>query len=117
MRRAVKYFAILYVDHRQRRSRFGAAWKTFLKIVLLGIVAGHCDLDIFLDPAFLHFPRPGERSKWYPGLYRTPRPANLFRALRDADRQGPWRNQYYHAIEAHPGSQLPRLEGKFVPLE
>ncbi|OWZ01022.1 hypothetical protein PHMEG_00027668 [Phytophthora megakarya] len=114
LRRAVKYFAILYAERRQRRSRFGAAWKSFLKFVLLCIVAGHCDL---LDPVFLHFPRPGKRSKWYSGLHCTPRPANLFQALRDVDRQDPWRNQYRHAIENHPGSQLPRLEGKFIPQE
>ncbi|OWY90614.1 hypothetical protein PHMEG_00041181, partial [Phytophthora megakarya] len=117
LRRVVKYFANLYVERRQRRSRFGAAWKSFLKFVLLCIVAGHCDLDILLDPVFLHFPRPGERSKWYPGLHCTSRPANLFQALRDVDRQDPWRNQYRHAIEDHPGSQLPRLDGKFIPQE
>ncbi|OWZ07781.1 hypothetical protein PHMEG_00019790, partial [Phytophthora megakarya] len=96
LRRAVKYFTILYAERMQRRSRFGAAWKNFLKFVLLSIVAGHCDLDILLDPVFLHFPRPGE-------------PANLFQALRDADRQDPWRNQYRHPIEDHPGYQLPVL--------
>ncbi|OWZ00581.1 hypothetical protein PHMEG_00028193 [Phytophthora megakarya] len=117
LRCAVKYFAIVYVERKQRRSRFGVAWKSFLKIVLLSIVAGDCDLDILLDPVVLHFPRPGERSKWYPGLHYTPRPANLFQALRYADRQDPWRNQYRHAIEDHPSSQLPRLEGKFIPLE
>ncbi|OWZ02947.1 hypothetical protein PHMEG_00025405 [Phytophthora megakarya] len=117
LRRAVTYFAILYAEGRQRWSRFGAAWKSFLKFVLLCIVAGHCDLDILLDRVFLHFPRPGECSKWYPGLHCTPRPANLFQALRDVDRQDPWRNQYRHAIEDHPGSQLPRLEGKFIPQE
>ncbi|OWZ01751.1 hypothetical protein PHMEG_00026803, partial [Phytophthora megakarya] len=99
------------ISEPQRRSRFGAAWKSFLKFVLLSIVAGHCDLDILLDPVFLHFPRPGERSKWHPDLHCILRPANLFQALRDADPQDPWRNQYRHAIEDHPGSQFPRLEG------
>ena len=44
-------------QRKQRRSRFGARWKAFLKFLLSGMVAGYCDLDILLDPFFLHYPR------------------------------------------------------------
>jgi hypothetical protein len=33
---------------------------------LQGMIAGHCDLDILLDPFFLHFPAFREVSPWYP---------------------------------------------------
>ncbi|OWZ14137.1 hypothetical protein PHMEG_00012424 [Phytophthora megakarya] len=71
--------AVYHGFHAMGGSR--EASDSFLKIVLLSIVAGHCDFDILLDPVFLHFPRPGERSKWYPGLHCTPRPANLFQVF------------------------------------
>ncbi|OWY97382.1 hypothetical protein PHMEG_00032100 [Phytophthora megakarya] len=116
LKAAVTYFAILYQGRKQRRSRLGAAWKKFLPYVLRCIEAGVCDLDIFLDPYFLHFPRREETSVWYPGLGCDTQPANLFQALREVDAAEPWRNQYRAQIQDHPGSQLPRLLGKFVPL-
>ncbi|OWY98081.1 hypothetical protein PHMEG_00031246 [Phytophthora megakarya] len=58
-----------------------AAWKRLLPYVLRCIEAGVCDLDIFLDPYFLHFPRREETSVWYPGLGCDTQPANLFQAL------------------------------------
>ena len=53
---------------RQRRSRAGPRWKRVLQLILQGMIDGLCDLDILLDPIFLHFPRPNEARVWYPGL-------------------------------------------------
>ena len=40
---------------RQRRSRAGPRWKRVLQLILQGMIDGLCDLDILLDPMFLHF--------------------------------------------------------------
>ncbi|OWZ00704.1 hypothetical protein PHMEG_00028048 [Phytophthora megakarya] len=71
---------------------------------------------MFLDPYFLHFTRREETSVCYPGLGCDTQPTNLFQVLRDVDAAETSRNQYRAQIQDHPGSQLPRLPGKFVPL-
>uniref|UniRef100_A0AAV1U2A4 Uncharacterized protein n=1 Tax=Peronospora matthiolae TaxID=2874970 RepID=A0AAV1U2A4_9STRA len=57
-RRYERFMQAFWRQRKQRRSRFGARWKNFLKMILSGMIAGHCDLDILLDPFFLHYPRP-----------------------------------------------------------
>ncbi|GMF41749.1 unnamed protein product [Phytophthora fragariaefolia] len=42
-----------YTTRKQRRSRAGGRWKSFLRQVLKGMLAGHRDLDIRLDPPLL----------------------------------------------------------------
>ncbi|KAF4149988.1 hypothetical protein GN958_ATG00821, partial [Phytophthora infestans] len=44
-----------------RRSHAGRAWKRVLVIIVLAIQDGWCDVDILLDPSFLHLPRRGIR--------------------------------------------------------
>ncbi|POM62668.1 hypothetical protein PHPALM_28137 [Phytophthora palmivora] len=45
-------------NSRQRRSRAGAAWKQFLQRHLIPVLRQQrCDLDVLLDPFFLHFPK------------------------------------------------------------
>ncbi|KAF4141583.1 hypothetical protein GN958_ATG09226, partial [Phytophthora infestans] len=43
-----------------RRSHAGRAWKRVLVILVLAIQDGWCDVDILLDPSFLHLPRRGD---------------------------------------------------------
>jgi hypothetical protein len=57
MRDGHRFWKNLWLGRKQRRSRAGARLKTLLKHFLAGMVAGHCDLDLLLDPFFLHFPR------------------------------------------------------------
>ncbi|KAF4133178.1 hypothetical protein GN958_ATG17632, partial [Phytophthora infestans] len=43
-----------------RRNHAGRAWKRVLVILVLAIQDGWCDVDILLDPSFLHLPRRGD---------------------------------------------------------
>ena len=104
---------VYWNQRKQRRSRLGASWKRFLQFVLRGLIAGHCDLDILLDPFLLHYPRSHESGRWYPGLGTTQDPADLVTALQLVDEADPWRNQFRSAIADHPGSSIDRLVGKF----
>ncbi|ETP28465.1 hypothetical protein F442_22239 [Phytophthora nicotianae P10297] len=67
-RRASRYLEAFYTDRKQRRSRAGARWKSFLQHVLTGLLRGSCDMDLLLDPFFLKFPRPGEAGAWCSGI-------------------------------------------------
>ena len=91
-------------ERNQRRSRSGPKWKIVLRTILQGIIAGHCDLDILLDPIFLHFPRLKEAKTWYPGSSagRTDIP-NLVTALSVDDEAEPWKNHFAHQYRITPG--------------
>ena len=82
------------------------------------MIDGDCDLNILLDPFFLHHPRIHEERVWYPGLGHNADPADpadLVAALEMADQNDSWRNQFRNAYWDHPGSQVPRLQDKFKP--
>ena len=67
----------------------------FHPLFLQGMMEGHCDLDILLDPFFLHFPASSEKRIGYPGLgCKTTKIPNLITAYLLADSAEPWRNQY-----------------------
>ena len=81
------------------------------------LVLGHCDLDILLDPIFLHFPRPNEVKTWYPGLSegRTDIPT-LVTALSMGDEAEPWKNQFRFSISDHDPTtsrQILSVQSKF----
>ena len=84
-------------------------------MILQGMIDGLCNLDILLDPMFLHFPRPNEVRVWYPGLsiQRASIP-NLITALSINHAAERWRNQFRTSIAYHPSSSLQRLVGKFL---
>ncbi|KAG1695475.1 hypothetical protein DVH05_019631 [Phytophthora capsici] len=103
----------LCIDRKQRRSRAGPKWKKILAIILRGIVRGHCDIDLFLDPFILHFPRKSEQGTWYPGLGARNAPTDLLAALALVDVSEPWRNQFRSNPQDHPGLRVARLDGKF----
>ncbi|KAG1697407.1 hypothetical protein DVH05_016282 [Phytophthora capsici] len=77
-------------DCRVRRMRAGPRWKRLLKHLMAGLKSGECDLDLLLDPYFLHFPARGEQVCWYPGQGERQRPADLLAALQIVDRTDPW---------------------------
>ena len=66
-------------------------------MILSGMIASHCDLDILLDPFFLHYPRIHKERVWYPGLGHSDDSTDLLEALDTADREDPWRNQFRNA--------------------
>ncbi|GMF22414.1 unnamed protein product [Phytophthora fragariaefolia] len=107
------FMAQFWLDRKQRRSRLGPKWQTLLKHLLAGMVAGHCDLDLLLDPFFLHLPRTSEHGFWYPGLGASRAPADLVQALSIVDAANPWRNQYRTNPNDHPGYHIVRLDGNF----
>ncbi|ETI46918.1 hypothetical protein F443_08765 [Phytophthora nicotianae P1569] len=78
--RASRYLEAFYTDRKQRRSRAGARCKSFLQQVLICMLQGYCDLDLLLDPFFLHFPRQGEAGAWYPGIEDGADPEDLLKA-------------------------------------
>ncbi|ETM40422.1 hypothetical protein L914_13617 [Phytophthora nicotianae] len=80
-RRASRYLEAFYTDRKQRRSRPGDRWKSFLQQVFIGMLRGYCDLDLLLDQLFLHFPRQGEVGAWYPGIEDGADPADLLETL------------------------------------
>ncbi|KAG1704265.1 hypothetical protein DVH05_006274 [Phytophthora capsici] len=104
-------------DRRVRRMRAGPRWKRLLKHLMAGLKSGECDLDLLLDPYFLHFPARGEQVCWYPGQGERQCPADLLAALEIVDRADPWRNQHRANIADHPGSRLARLDRKFFPAD
>ncbi|ETP28183.1 hypothetical protein F442_22530 [Phytophthora nicotianae P10297] len=113
-RRARRYLDAFCTDHKQRRFRAGARWKSFLQQVLIGLLRGYCDLDLLLNPYFLYFPRPGEAGAWYLGIEDGADPADLLEALAITDAADRWRNHYRDVPEDHPALRIARLRGKFV---
>ena len=55
----------LWNQRKQRRSLAGPRWKAIVRFVLQGMIAGHFDLYILLDPFFLHFP---SHREYPPGI-------------------------------------------------
>ena len=71
---------------RATRTRSGPRWKTALRFILQGMIDGHCDLDLFLYPFFMHLPSLVEMCPWYPGLGDSQKNiANLISALTRLD--------------------------------
>ncbi|KAI9986066.1 hypothetical protein PInf_024913 [Phytophthora infestans] len=111
-----------------RRSHAGRAWKRVLVILVLAIQDGWCDVDILLDPSFLHPPRRGDKVAWFPGsvsrqanledpnLHR-PEHTSLLETLREIDEAEPWRIQFRGDPSQHPGHQIQRLVGKFFHVQ
>ena len=92
-RQADPELAIFDEERRQRRSQIGPRWKTIIRFILQGMIEGHCDLDIRLDPFILHFPSSSEKVLWCSGLgCKMTKIPNLITALSLADSAEPWRN-------------------------
>lgn len=51
------WLAVYKKERSNRRSHAGGHWKAFLDIFILAMREGWCDLDLLLDPFFLHLPK------------------------------------------------------------
>ncbi|POM76617.1 Hypothetical protein PHPALM_6123 [Phytophthora palmivora] len=91
------------------------------------MIEGRCDLDLLLDPFFLHFPKRTDEA-WYAGIearranladpqLNRREPADLLEALSESDTADPWRNHYRDHTADHPARHLPRLDHKFFGLQ
>ncbi|KAJ8575688.1 hypothetical protein ON010_g3526 [Phytophthora cinnamomi] len=105
--------AAYHKQRRQRRSRAGAAWRRFLlKHVIPALRQRQCDLDILLDPLFLHFPKSRVPKHWFPQF--TDGASTLADALKIVDLAEPWRLQYRQSPQNHPAMGIARLRDKFL---
>ena len=87
-----------------------------LRYILQGMIHGHCDLDVLLDPFFMHLPSQLEIRPLYPGL-GDPRkniPSRII-ALARLGSAKRWRNQFQSRIEDRSGSSIARLFAKLFP--
>ncbi|OWY98678.1 hypothetical protein PHMEG_00030499, partial [Phytophthora megakarya] len=113
-------------DRRQQRIRAGESWRKLVGDVVLMMRAQWADIDLLLDPYFLHLPTKQDRVRWYPGSVsraanlaqpsaNLPEPTNLITALCECDQADPWRNHYTDPGSVHPLRNIPRLVNKFNP--
>ncbi|OWY97991.1 hypothetical protein PHMEG_00031355 [Phytophthora megakarya] len=113
-------------DRRQRRIRAGESWRKLLGDVVLMMRAKWADIDILLDPYFLHLPTKQDRVRWYPGSVsraanlaqptaNLPEPIDLITALFECDQADHWRNHYRDPGSVHPSRNIPPLVNKFNP--
>ncbi|OWZ08873.1 hypothetical protein PHMEG_00018518 [Phytophthora megakarya] len=58
---------VYHQDRRQRRIRAGESWRRMLGEVVLMMRAQWADIDVLLDPYFLHLPTTRDWLRWYPG--------------------------------------------------
>ncbi|GMG15686.1 unnamed protein product [Phytophthora fragariaefolia] len=102
-----------YEQRRQRRSRAGAAWRRFLtRDVIPALRHSQCDLDILLDPFFLHFPKSRVTKHWFPKL--DVGASSLAEALDILDLEEPWRLQFRHNPQDHPAIRVACLRNKLL---
>ncbi|OWY93583.1 LOW QUALITY PROTEIN: hypothetical protein PHMEG_00036968 [Phytophthora megakarya] len=109
---------------KNRRFHAGARWKQILRLFLIVMREGWCDLDLLLDPYFLHFPKRTDEVTWYPGIearsaniadpqLNRREPADLIKALGECDAADPWRTDYRLHYAGHPARRIARLAGNF----
>ncbi|KAE8909729.1 hypothetical protein PF005_g22222 [Phytophthora fragariae] len=122
------WLAVYRKERNNRRSHAGNRWKAFLELLILAMREGWCDLDLLLDPFFLHFPKRSETVTWFPGLttrqanleYPTlhrREPVDLLAALDEGNSADPWRNHYRDLPQQHPANSISRLTDKFFGVQ
>ncbi|POM74054.1 Hypothetical protein PHPALM_9037 [Phytophthora palmivora] len=111
-----------------RRSHAGNRWKRMLLTLIQAMIEGWCDLDLLLDPFFLHFPKRTDEVVGYTGIearhanladpqLNRREPTDLLEALAVADTADPWSNHFRDHTTDHPARQLPQLDRKFFGLQ
>ncbi|OWZ18235.1 hypothetical protein PHMEG_0007716 [Phytophthora megakarya] len=102
-------------------------WKQILQLFLIAMREGWCDLDLLLDPYFLHFPKRTDEVAWYAGiealsanradpqLHRR-EPADPIEALAECDAADPWRTHYRLRHAGRPARRIARLAGIFFNM-
>ncbi|OWY90509.1 hypothetical protein PHMEG_00041339, partial [Phytophthora megakarya] len=115
-----------HADRRKRRMRAGENWRKLLGDMVVMMRAKWADVDLLLDPYFLHLPTKQDRVRWYPGSVsraanlaqptaNIPEPIDLITALFECDQADTWRNHYRDPGSVHPSRNIPRLVQKFNP--
>ncbi|OWZ01377.1 hypothetical protein PHMEG_00027246 [Phytophthora megakarya] len=104
------YLVTFVVERKNRRSHAVARWKQILNLFLIAMREGWCDLDLLLEPYFLHFPKRTDEVAWYPGI--EARSTNL--ANPQLNRREPAHYRLHHA--SHPARRIARLAGKFFNM-
>ncbi|OWZ08029.1 hypothetical protein PHMEG_00019493, partial [Phytophthora megakarya] len=72
---AVEFQDLIAYWESTHRFPFSPGWKQILQPILIAMREGWCDLELLLDPYFLHFPKRTDEVAWYPGI--EARSANL----------------------------------------
>ncbi|OWZ17319.1 hypothetical protein PHMEG_0008755 [Phytophthora megakarya] len=117
---------VYHQDRRQRRIRVGDRWRKLLGACLPMMRSQWADIDLLLDPYFLHLPMPQDRARWFPGSVsratnlaqptaNLPESTDLITAQFECDQADPWHNHFGNPGTAHPSLQIPRLANKFNP--
>ncbi|EGZ18318.1 hypothetical protein PHYSODRAFT_332140 [Phytophthora sojae] len=101
MAKKYPWLIVFQKERRNRRSLAGRALKQFLELLITVMREGWCDLDILLNPHFLHFPK---------------QPTHLLEALDECNNEDPWRNHYRDTPQYHPARNIARLSAKFFNL-
>ncbi|OWZ05675.1 hypothetical protein PHMEG_00022191 [Phytophthora megakarya] len=92
-----------HADRCKRRMRVGGSWRKLLGDMVVMMRAKWADVDILLDPYFLHVPT------------KQDRPTDLITALFECDQTNPLRNHFRDPGSVHPSRNIPRLVNKFNP--
>ncbi|KAG6942253.1 hypothetical protein JG688_00018233 [Phytophthora aleatoria] len=109
-----------------RRIRAGERWREIITALLPVMREGWADVDLLLDPFFLHLLNDADRVRWYPEATSRAQnvgdpnqhqgePHNLLAALTECDTSDPWRNHCRDRPQAHPARRIGRLPNKFNP--
>ncbi|GMF54650.1 unnamed protein product [Phytophthora fragariaefolia] len=94
------WLGVYHMERNNRRSHAGRRWKAILELLIIAMREGWCDLDILLDPFFLHFPKRVKTVTWYPGVdsrqanlsdpnLHRPEPTDLLEALDECNAEDP----------------------------
>ncbi|OWY90429.1 hypothetical protein PHMEG_00041447, partial [Phytophthora megakarya] len=94
-----------HANRRKRRMRVGESWRKLMGDMVVMMRAKWADVDLLLDPYFLHLPTKQDRVRWYPGSVsraanlaqptaNLPEPIDLITALFECDQADPWRNHF-----------------------
>ncbi|KAE9266189.1 hypothetical protein PF001_g30581, partial [Phytophthora fragariae] len=109
-----------------RRIAAGERWRHLLRDMLPMFREQWADVDLLLDPFFLHLPTIQDEITWYPGIISRAanagnpaqhqgEPNDLLEALVEADTHDHWRNHYRDRPQDHPARRIGRLVAKFNP--
>ncbi|CAI5725176.1 unnamed protein product [Peronospora effusa] len=115
LRSGSAYISRICNARKKRRAKATQAWMGVLKKFLQGMVAGHCDLDILLDPFFQPVTPTRQLSYWTPRVNQESSQPGLMEALQVVDDVEPWRIFYHKNIHEHPAFGVSRLHGKLSP--
>ncbi|OWZ11694.1 hypothetical protein PHMEG_00015250 [Phytophthora megakarya] len=121
------YLATFSVERKNRRAHAGARWKVILFLFIIAMREGWCDLDLLIDPFFMHFPQRATDVLWYTGIearrdnLADPQLnhrefANLIVVFDESNEADPWRTHYRLNHADHPARRIAHLAGTFFNI-